>query len=255
MKKKFLLLPSFVLLCVFGSYLNAASRIMPGDVVGRDLEILGLGWAGHVGVMTAQNAWDDGEFVLEVLKDPPPVIQLNFLVDFKTMSPYWGSRYGIANRAASTFKLLREGEFQKDLHCAVYTKTSGYKPGVGYYDPLGKEVCSSYGQFRCDTFVYYLFRFAGYDLGIKHAILPRLVFKAFPYAHRDGLFTRKSNEEGEIVPSGKAAMVSNLTSEQWIELTDEAFLNVIDVPDKNLSESILKNLFNLARACICFGYS
>jgi len=55
------------------------------DIVGRDLNVLGLGALGHVGLWT-------GDRVIEALNQNPTIVQ-NTLQDFKSRSSYWGAVY------------------------------------------------------------------------------------------------------------------------------------------------------------------
>ncbi len=59
---------------------------LSGDVVGRDLQIPGISWAGHIGLY-------DGSKVIEVLSEGVSVIQTNSWENFKSRSPTWNTIY------------------------------------------------------------------------------------------------------------------------------------------------------------------
>lgn len=54
-----------------------------GDAVGRDLDIPGLGWVGHIGI------WD-GKQVIEVVNGSSNAVRFQSMNQFKSASPYWG---------------------------------------------------------------------------------------------------------------------------------------------------------------------
>ena len=77
----------------YGSFCSTEPGVCMADVVGRDFNIPNFGWVGHIGLIKS-NLTDEAAFVLEVLNERP-VIQLNPLTTFKTISPYWGAVYGL----------------------------------------------------------------------------------------------------------------------------------------------------------------
>jgi hypothetical protein len=190
---------SFILFTSITSQSFSAQAIWPAEVIGRDMQAMGFGFLGHVGVTTAPYIWQDAFQVIEVLNNHSdktiPVIQTNFIFDFKSRSPYWGSRYGIADRGDRAISLLREANFQRDMGCTTYTITPIYTPSRGRYDPSGKAIPSYCGFFRCDTFVNYVFSAGGYFLptytpsGADSGTTPRLVFNTFPYGNGDGPYS------------------------------------------------------------------
>ena len=97
---------------------NAALPIYPAEIIARDLSLRGAGWTGHVGITTAPSLYEDAYLVIETLWEDP-VIQTNTIANFKSKSPYWGSRYGISDRGNNALRILREANFQKDLGCAT----------------------------------------------------------------------------------------------------------------------------------------
>ena len=99
-------IPAF-LISFLATQAHSALPIYPGEIVGRDLNIFGAGWAGHVGITTAPFLDQDAYQVIEVLKDADPIIQINLISTFKTITPYWGSRYGISDRGYNTLRIQR----------------------------------------------------------------------------------------------------------------------------------------------------
>ena len=93
----------------YGSFCSTEPGVCMADVVGRDFNIPNFGWVGHIGLIKS-NLTDEAAFVLEVLNERP-VIQLNPLTTFKTISRYWGAVYGLeeeqiieADKATSAFQ-------------------------------------------------------------------------------------------------------------------------------------------------------
>lgn len=109
----------FTALLFISTYIYGSS---PTDVVGRNLDIPGVGWAGHVGIVTDNKVTDSGNYVVEALWEPL-VLQINNLSSFKKRSPYWGAKYGINSNNVSGTKIINEGAFQTSLKCAEYTLT------------------------------------------------------------------------------------------------------------------------------------
>ncbi len=111
-----------------------AKKIYPAEIMGRDLNVPGLGWLGHVGISTVyimdpsgmnQNA----DQVIEVLNEPV-VGQINTINNFKSRSPYWGSKYGVSDRGVLGYKLLVEANHQR-WWCPSYTSDTNYHIGRG----------------------------------------------------------------------------------------------------------------------------
>ena len=65
---------------VISSNTFAGNPFKPGDIVGRSLDVIGLGFIGHVGIY-------NGSAIVEVLNEKP-VIQINTLDNFKSRSTY-----------------------------------------------------------------------------------------------------------------------------------------------------------------------
>ena len=159
------------------SLLATSNPKATGDIVGRDLSISGLGWAGHVGI------WD-GRKVLEVL-NKSTVIQKNSLYSFKNSSSYWGARYGKGSRH---YRVISAGWNQR-YYSPTYTTTSQYREGKWtkqwrwdsrQWKWVQKWVKQT-AKFRCDTFVNYAYRKgSGVNLSPNYT-LPRQVYNSMPH--------------------------------------------------------------------------
>ncbi|MCH9689984.1 MAG: hypothetical protein K0U10_04965 [Gammaproteobacteria bacterium] len=168
---------AFLALALCASPIGHATTYYPAQILGRDLGVPGLGWAGHVGLTIANHFSDTAEQVIEVLNNIE-VIQINTIEHFKQAPHYWGSRYDIADQTPAAERIVKEALRQRAL-CPIYTDSATYHIGQG--TPDNPTRCA---VFRCDTFINYLFYNAGYTLPTyRGKTLPRLVFKAFPKAH------------------------------------------------------------------------
>jgi hypothetical protein len=92
-------------------------KIYPAELLGRDLLMPKLGWAGHVGIATTDMMNPEGmkknaDQVIEVLNENP-VGQINSISNFKSRSKYWGSKYGVADRSVVGYKILVEANHQR----------------------------------------------------------------------------------------------------------------------------------------------
>lgn len=138
----------------------------PGDVVGRDLDVSGVGFLGHVGIF-------DGDNVIEALNEGSNSIHINSLENFKSKTTYWGTAFPkIPNGNAyycfaehcTNFLLKPQGQVEKIsnrlaitrrarqayLIGATYTLSPDYKSAwAGDYSHLPLR-----GKYRCDTFVF-----------------------------------------------------------------------------------------------------
>ncbi|MCH9756667.1 MAG: hypothetical protein K0U37_05720 [Gammaproteobacteria bacterium] len=192
-----------------------ATPYFPAQILGRDLSIKGLGWAGHVGLTIAKHFSDTAENVIEVLNEID-VIQINTIEHFKQNTRFWGSRYGIADQSPAANHIISEALRQRAL-CPIYTDSATYYAGEG--TPENPTRCA---VFRCDTFINYLFHYAGYTLPTYHGkTLPRLVFKAFPKTHGDG----------------------NITP----DLTLDNFKKTFDLPKAETTTQTIQNTWRLAQ--------
>lgn len=94
-----------------------AKKTYPAEILGRDLNYIGLGWLGHVGIATANMSSAKGmsqnaDQVIEILNEPT-VGQINSIANFKSRSKYWGSKYGIADRGERGYRVLVEANHQR----------------------------------------------------------------------------------------------------------------------------------------------
>jgi hypothetical protein len=162
--------------------------------MGRDLATPGLGWAGHVGLATRymMNASGMSEYadqVIEVLNDPNNVGQLNTIPNFKSRSPYWGSRYGRMSSPTQGYNILVEANHQR-WWTKEYTIRADYRVAQG--NPSTGQYSIS-GRWRCDTFVWYAYYSQGINLSPNGVWLPSVMFNAFPYANDERLSSKPVN--------------------------------------------------------------
>lgn len=145
--------------------LVGADPVSAADIVGRDLDLFGLGSVGHVGIWT-------GRHVIEALNTAGNAINTNGLADFKSRTRYWGAAFvaGLEKLpqqrmcidAACSYLIslgVKEAIVQNALVIqqigADYTIADGYisaRPGCS------PPACTSYrrpvrGLYRCDKFV------------------------------------------------------------------------------------------------------
>ena len=160
-----------------------AKQIYPAEIMGRDLNYIGLGWLGHVGIATANMSSASGmsqnaNQVIEILNEPT-VGQINAIANFKVRSKYWGSKYGVADRGQRGYRVLVEANHQR-WWCPEYTSDTDYSIGDG--NPVTGERFKC-GRWRCDTYVWWAFYSQGWDLMPGHAWLPVILFNIFPYGN------------------------------------------------------------------------
>lgn len=158
-----------------------AKQIYPAEILGRDLNYPGLGWAGHVGIATttmssASGMWQNATQIIEILNEPV-VGQINSIVNFKSRSKYWGSKYGIADRGERGYRVLVEANHQR-WWCPQYTSDTDYRIGEG--NPYTGQIVKC-GRWRCDTFVWWAFYSQGWDIMPGRVWMPRVLFDRFPY--------------------------------------------------------------------------
>ncbi|PNG46822.1 MULTISPECIES: hypothetical protein [unclassified Variovorax] len=142
---------------------------LPGDVVGRSLNYPGLGWLGHIGF------WD-GQEVVEVLNEPPFVVQYSDLTNFKSRSEYWGKGspnipffyvYGCyADRCGNGSYQFVTGRIDAVYRAfQIYALGADYTFTAIYTRARPKYSDSTYpmekGVYRCDTFVVDLYAING----------------------------------------------------------------------------------------------
>lgn len=209
-----------------------AKKIYPAEIMGRDLLIPGLGWAGHVGIATTNMTSPVGmgknaDQVIEVL-DENPVGQINSISNFKSRrskywGKYWGSKYGVADRGVNGYKILVEANHQR-WWCPKYTKDTKYHIGSGIPNTGAIIEC---GTWRCDTYVWWAFYSQGLDTMPGRIWLPRNIFNFFPY-YNDERFTVESSEQPAEILARKS--LENVTAEELNEIPYEAFQMIMDSP-------------------------
>ncbi|MGC1181355.1 hypothetical protein [Legionella sp.] len=220
--------------------------IYPAEVVGRDLDAKGAGWMGHVGITMAANLSDVAPWVVEVLNDPNRVVQVNNISDFKKKSPYWGSRYGIANDRERTLLVLKEANSQRCLR-SKYTLTTFFFPATGSLDGYPTDTCKTetMGQFRCDTFLIYAYTVGNYSVLKSGAALPKNVFASFPYGNGDG---PQAFDNLPLTPDTLPVTQSSLNTLSPTDLNNlslENFISVIDNPDNATTSNIGNKIWDI----------
>jgi hypothetical protein len=235
----------FVLLTA-NSY--ASLPVYPAEIMGRDLLMKGAGWLGHVGVATApfidQNAYQ----VYEALNENV-VLQLNLMGDFMSRSPYWGSRYGVADRSSRAVRLLREANAQVCLG-AEYTITSRSSEAKGDISNYPNCITKELGLFRCDTFLVYVFGVAGYNITSSGKTAPTVVFAQFPYGNGDGPRALESNKQIKTSISKPFNMTSDPIDTVSIDdieaMSSEEFIEIIDLPRRNAPSQTIEKIWKFS---------
>ena len=191
-----------------------AKQIYPAEILGRDLNYPGLGWAGHVGIATtnmssAKGMWQNADQVIEILNEPI-VGQINSIDNFKSRSKYWGSKYGIADRDERGYRVLVEANQQR-WWCPQYTSDTDYQIGDG--NPFTGQIVKC-GRWRCDTFVWWAFYSQGLDIMPGRVWMPRLLFDRFPYYNDErGIKKSALNNTSTLSPSENKRLEDATTQE------------------------------------------
>lgn len=136
---------------------------LPGDVIGRDLNTIGLGAFGHLGL------WD-GSRVIQADKVFGNAIAISTLNAYKSASKFWGtasakipegetwprcylyycSDSGLAYESLSGRQVVAKAAYQAYLIGADYTISANVK----FADYAGDRRPAIRGMYRCDTFVW-----------------------------------------------------------------------------------------------------
>jgi len=212
----------------FGVYAEV-TPIWPGEIIGRDLSVPVGKSFGHVGMTAGDNMTYPTQLIIEVLNEEP-VIQINNIMNFKSRSKYWGSRWGIGDQSAKHHQVGVEANHQR-WWGADYTLLSKYEVGEG---DLRTGRGSKKGTFRCDTFVAWAFSTQGYNQLMKLSLMtPANVFSAFPKANNQFM------ANATVVPMAfeAAKQFDSLTADEVNKLSLEDFLMLIDIPVANASPS------------------
>lgn len=204
-----------------------AKKIYPAELLGRDLLMPKLGWAGHVAIATTDMLSPEGmkknaDQVIEVLNENP-VGQINSISNFKSRSKYWGSKYGVADRGVVGYNILVEANHQR-WWCPKYTYDTNYHIGSGV--PTTGQI-NECGTWRCDTYVWWAFFSQGLNTMPGSIWLPSELFKFFPYYNDE----RIVNETSPKMPSNLSyASLDNVTAEALNEMQLEEFQMIMDTP-------------------------
>lgn len=156
------------------------------DIVARDLNYPGLGWLGHVGLVTSL---DQNPDIVEVLNGTNPDICGIFFDplygnnSFSTKTEYWGERYGIRDLYKGNYTLNLDLSIADDMIDLAVTQSHyllKYTLSWSYY-PGGTEQDPEYCKFRCDSFVYYLYKALGLSIQptFSFPLTPQLIYNEF----------------------------------------------------------------------------
>ena len=137
-----------------------------GDVVGRELNIRGLGWLGHIGMDTAEPIWDARSrrsfgIFLEVLNEGKVIVK-NTHVDFMSRSPLFGNGWAYERYHANceicehSWRSVVSAGWEQRNWSSRYTYSSQYTEGKMVLKN-GKWVRQN-AKYRCDGFVIYSYR-------------------------------------------------------------------------------------------------
>lgn len=208
-----------------------AKKTWPAEIMGRDLDYPVGGWLGHVGIATANMSDPNGmnqnaHLVIEILNEPV-VGQINTMANFKSRSPYWGSKYGVADRGIRGYKILVEANHQRWWN-PEYTSDTDYHIGVG--DPKTGQIFE-HGRWRCDTYVWWAFYSQGYNIMPGRIWLPVKAFQAFPYYNDERLIPEHTigvKKDFDITDKN----LDNVSDEELNDMSFEEFQMLMDAPPK-----------------------
>lgn len=207
-----------------------ARKIFPSDVLGRNLQYPNpIGWLGHVAIATRDMMNANGmstyaDQVIEILNEPPNYGKINTIDNFKSRSPYWGSKYGVIASPQSGYQVLVEANHQR-WWVREYTFGTDYRIAQG--NPRSGEFSVS-GKWRCDTYVWWAFYSQGYNLMPGTIWLPSVLFNAVPYFNNEKLIPDSLNGLSTLSKSDKT--LDDFTSEELNEMPFEEFQMIIDNP-------------------------
>ncbi len=169
---------------IFGNTPNAWTRCEPampekaGDIVGRNLEIPGAGWTGHIGIAK------DANNIYEVMNERYNVIQYNSFAKFRASSidnlefghyitipwsTYWGATYKPKDDFVNSTFMVNFITNQKrymPAYTLLATNTKVGKDGRECVDTNLIGQCKEYRYFiqavyRCDSFVNEAYKASG----------------------------------------------------------------------------------------------
>jgi hypothetical protein len=218
-----------VILSIIALKANGVQPIYPSHILGRDLIIPGASWVGHVGIAWSDDVEKEATQVIEALNEKP-AIKKNTIQDFKSRSKYWGSRYGIADRA-HYLPIVEAANYQLS-DCARYAMTADFEPGTK--DSTGKPLQCA--KFRCDTFVNYVYHIAGYDLPTYTGFwpsLPRTVFMQFPFENGNKSYSYNISQINPRIKKPKK--IKKITPENVIAVLEST---AGSIPDRDRIKQI-----------------
>ena len=162
-------LPTLIQLLTVGvafTFVPTSHARQAGDVVGRDLNVIGLGWIGHIGMDTNETYWDAStnqsiKMYLEVLNEGTVIVK-NTHLNFRSRSPLWGggqlfARY-VANcaRCGHNWTQVISAGWEQRNWSPTYTYSAAYTEGKMVLIK-GKWVRQN-AKYRCDGFIVYSYR-------------------------------------------------------------------------------------------------
>jgi hypothetical protein len=213
-----------IVICMFMMNSVNAKGPYSGDILGRDLLVSRLGWLGHVGIGAGDNVGAPTGIVIEALNESP-VIQINYISNFKLRSKYWGSKYGIGDYGNGTYNVLVEANHQR-WWCPTYSYGMPYRVGQGDIKTGQPLVC---GEWRCDTLVAWSFYSAGYPALLDNWImLPINVFKTFPYFNNELTSTAPYVKPPMLTQSDKE--FADITAAELNTISYDKFVMIADIP-------------------------
>jgi hypothetical protein len=163
-----------------------------GDVLGRDLNVPGLGWLGQIGMDAGESRWDARNrrsisILLEVLNEGSVIVKSTHL-DFMSRSPLWGNGwlyeryYASCERCNHDWRGVISAGWEQRNWSPSYTYSSRYTEGK-MVRKNGTWVRQN-AKFRCDGFVTYSYlKGLGRDVS-RPLQTPRNVWQGFPYDYR-----------------------------------------------------------------------
>lgn len=173
-------------------------QVCEGDVVGRDLDYQWpLNRLGHVGITTDFYVTNPIGSVMQVMKDHPAIVEHIPFEAFKNDTAYWGDKYGVTS---SPIIIWNEANTMLDEEIKQYNKGSKvtYKWYPTFIPIQSSEISvynqwthswqvqddKSYPEFRCDTFVDWV-----YSVALKQMVIPfhqsgtESGYKVYKYDH------------------------------------------------------------------------
>lgn len=219
--KKTTICKAIFLIMITNQSIGAKAGLLPGEIIGRDLDYPRIGWLGHVGLTAGAYPDQITNLVFEVLKSDyyDEVVNLHYITWFKTQSKYWGGRYGISKGGNDTNTITR-GAANQRMFANEYTMTAQYRPATP----------NQTGLWRCDTFVAWTFAQAGHSEVFNGVMIPRNLFNRFPYSSNGLLpYLIDKNESTITIPLDKS--LTNLSHEEINNMDFEEFSEIVNAKE------------------------